>query len=246
LNIKKIIRFTSFLIPPIFKKIRSKIYEKNLVKILPPLTEDLSKLVLSEHCLNKLIKDFEFTTVLDIGSGAGAHAKILASHGKKVTAIDFGNSIYAQNKGDNYQNIDHIEADFIQYKTDQKYDCIWASHVLEHQNNPGEFISKCIELVKEDGIIAITVPPMEENVLGGHLTNWNAGILIYNLVFNGIDCSDCSILSHGYNISVIVKNRKRGQVDLTHDNGDISKLLQYFPSCINTEPFDGRINKWNW
>ena len=86
---------------------------------------------------------------------------------------------------------------------------------------------------------------MEEYVLGGHLTNWNAGLLIYNLVFNGIDCSDCSILSYGYNISVIVKNKERDFVDLTYDNGDI-KLMPYFPNCIKIEPFDGRIKRWNW
>lgn len=103
-----------------------------------------------------------------------------------------------------------------------------------------------MELVKEDGIIAITIPPMEENVLGGHLTNWNAGLLLYNLIINGIDCSDCSILSYGYNVSVIVKNRKRGAVELTYDNGDIKNLIQYFRSCITSEPFDGRIKDWNW
>ena len=79
-----------------------------------------------------------------------------------------------------------------------------------------------------------------------HLTNWNAGLLLYNLIINGVDCSDCSILSYGYNISIIVKNKKRGTVELTYDNGDIKKLMQYFPSCINSEPFDGRIEEWNW
>ena len=57
---------------------------------------------------------------------------------------------------------------------------------------------------------------------------------------------ECSIMSYGYNISVIVRNRKRSNANLTYDNGDITKLLQYFPKCINTEPFDGRIRNWNW
>ncbi len=112
--------------------------------------------------------------------------------------------------------------------------------------NPGIFIKKCMELVKNQGIIAITIPPMEENVLGGHLTNWNAGNLLYNLVLNGLDCSDASILSYGYNISVIVRNKKRPFVDLSYDNGDIRKLIKFFPSFIKKEPFDGRIKKWNW
>ena len=201
---------------------------------------------MSAYSLQKLIKDYSFETVIDIGSGAGDHAKILHKYQKKVTALDFGTSIYAQKKGNNYNEIEHIEVDFFAYEPSHKFDCLWASHVLEHQSNPGLFINKCMQLVKEDGIIAITVPPMEEYVLGGHLTNWNAGLLIYNLVFSGIDCSDCSIMSYGYNISVIVRNRKRPAVELTYDNGDIAKLLQYFPKCINKEPFEGTIRNWNW
>ena len=238
----KFIRIIKFLVPPIFQKIESKIYEKTL----PNLDEEFSHLTLSAYSLQKLLRDYSFETVIDIGSGAGDHAKIFHKYQKKVTALDFGTSIYAQKKGNNYNGIEHIEVDFYAYDPSHKFDCLWASHVLEHQSNPGLFINKCMKLVKEDGIIAITVPPMEENVLGGHLTNWNAGLLIYNLVFSGIDCSDCSIMSYGYNISVIVRNRKRSTANLTYDNGDITKLLQYFPKCINTEPFDGRIRNWNW
>tara|TARA_B100000900_G_scaffold146529_1_gene124209 strand:+ start:1456 stop:2184 length:729 start_codon:yes stop_codon:yes gene_type:complete len=241
-KIDKFLRIIKYLVPPIFEKIEYRVYEK----LLPKLDDEFSKLILSGHALQKLIKDYNFQTVIDIGSGAGDHAKILHKYQKKVTALDFGTSIYAQKKGNNYDEIEHIEVDFFAYKPSHKFDCVWASHVLEHQGNPGMFINRCTQLVKENGILAITVPPMEQRVLGGHLTNWNAGLLIYNLVLNGIDCSECSIMSYGYNISVIVSNRKRPSVDLTYDNGDITRLLQYFPECIKTEPFDGRIRNWNW
>mgnify|MGYP001274976198 CR=1 FL=1 len=242
MKIDKFLRIIKYLVPPIFEKIEYRVYEK----LLPKLDDEFSKLILSGHALQKLIKDYNFQTVIDIGSGAGDHAKILHKYQKKVTALDFGTSIYAQKKGNNYDEIEHIEVDFFAYKPSHKFDCVWASHVLEHQGNPGMFINRCTQLVKENGILAITVPPMEQRVLGGHLTNWNAGLLIYNLVLNGIDCSECSIMSYGYNISVIVSNRKRPSVDLTYDNGDITRLLQYFPECIKTEPFDGRIRNWNW
>ena len=238
----KIIRHLSFFVPPIYRKIKTRIYEK----ILPKLDMEFRQLNLSGHALQKLIRDYKFTTVLDVGSGAGLHARILKDHKKRVTALDFGTSIYAEKQGNNYDRIDSIQVDFLKYKTTKKFDCVWASHVLEHQNNPGAFIIKCMELVKDNGIIAITIPPMEDYVLGGHLTNWNAGLLLYNLVFNGIDCSDCSIMTYGYNISVIVKNKKRKAINLTYDNGDVSKLLQYFPACVKREPFNGNIKRWNW
>ena len=109
--------------------------------------------------------------------------------------------------------------------------------------NPGIFIKKCMQIVKENGIIAITIPPTEDYVLGGHLINWNAGYLIYNLVINGLDCSDCSILRYGSNVSVIVRNIHHSYCtkDLTFDHGDITKMLNYFPKCIKKEQFYGGI-----
>lgn len=228
--------------PPIFKKLKIKIFEKTL----PKLSKEFKNLNVSSQALHKIIKDYKFETVLDIGSGAGAHSYILHNHKKKVTALDFGTSIYSKKKGSNYKNIEYLQIDFYEYKVNKKFDCIWASHVLEHQENPGLFIKKCMELAREDGIIAITVPPMSERVVGGHLTNWNPGILIYNLVVNGLDCSDAAILSYGYNISVIVKNKRRDFVSLNYDFGDIDRLIKYFPSCIYKEGFNGNILEWNW
>ena len=239
---RKIMRIFYLFIPPVLKKIRLKIFEKSL----PPIDKDFKDLSFSSRALQKLIKDYKFTTVLDIGSGSGAHTKILNKKNKKVTALDFGKSIYAKRKAANYQNTKHIEVDFLQYKSKEKFDCIWASHVLEHQTNPGFFIKKCIELTKNNGIIAISVPPMSPFVVGGHLTYWNAGILLYNLVINGLDCRNASVLSYDVNISVIVRNKMRENVDLTFDNGDINKLIKYFPKCIKKEGFYGEILKWNW
>jgi SAM-dependent methyltransferase len=239
---ERIRRTLSFFSPPLIDKLLAKKNEWRL----PRIDDDFAKLSLSGHTLYKLINDYKFETVIDIGSGAGAHAKILNDNKKRVTALDFGTSIYAKEKGENYNGIEHLEVDFYEYKEDRKFDCIWASHVLEHQANPGAFISRCMDLCCDNGIIAITVPPMEEYVLGGHLTNWNAGVLLYNLVVNGIDCSECSILSYGYNISVIVRNKQRDPVNLTYDNGDIKSLMKFLPPCIKTEPFNGRIQRWNW
>ena len=242
MRIIKIVRIIKLFMPPIFEKIAAMVYEKSL----PKVEIEFRNLSLSKHTLQKLIKDYSFQTVLDIGSGAGDHAKILHKHRKKVTALDLGTSIYAQQKSNNDDEIETLKCDFFAYEPISKFDCVWASHVLEHQANPGIFIKKCLQLTKEGGIIAITVPPMENYVLGGHLTNWNAGLLLYHLVINGIDCSNCSIMSYGYNISVIVRNNKRPDLDLTYDNGDIKKLSQYLPKFINADVFDGRIRKWNW
>jgi SAM-dependent methyltransferase len=207
------------------------------------MPEAIRSLTLSNEAMFKLLKDFEFNTVLDVGSGAGNHAKLLSSFGKTVTALDFGKSVYFDSVDKHDYNL--LIGDFFAMPVEKKFDCVWASHVLEHQPDPGMFIRKCIELLEDDGILAITVPPLKHPIAGGHLTLWNAGLLLYNLVFNGLDCRDAAIRSYGYNISVIVRKKMRGQVDLDYDNGDIDRLAPYFPPFCH-EYFDGRIASANW
>ena len=210
---------------------------------LPSLPNDFKKLPRGQHGLYKLINEYEFSTVLDVGSGSGEHAKLLHGYGKIVTALDFGTSVYYEEKVDGGWK--HITGDFMAQSLNEKFDCVWASHVLEHQPNPGLFIKQCLAQLKEGGILAITVPPLKNKIVGGHLTLWNAGLLIYQLVFNGIDCKDAAICTYGYNITVLVRNKVRPDVELDYDKGDIDRLKAYLPEFVH-EPFDGRIASWNW
>jgi SAM-dependent methyltransferase len=191
----------------------------------------------------KFIKDFNFITVLDIGSGEGKHSDLLQSKGKKVTSIDFGKSIYFEKRTENHTC---IFGDYYNYKFEEQFDAIWASHVLEHQPNPNLFLKKIHNDLKEDGVLAITVPPLKHDIVGGHVSLWNAGLLMYQLIIAGFDCRDISIKSYGYNIGIILKKRSiLNYPDLSYDSGDIKKLVQYFPNGT-TEPFNGDIKELNW
>ena len=188
--------------------------------------------------LGYLIKNYEFTTVLDVGSGAGEQAKYFLDAGKNVTCIDYGNSVYFKEYP---SKLNLILCDFNSYETSSQFDLLWCSHILEHQRNVGLFINKCYSLTNDNGILCITVPPLKNNIVGGHLTLWNPGLLLYNLIINGIDCSEAVCFKHGYNISVVV--RKKPKIDLTildlsYDKGDIEKLSKFFP-CRVYQGFDG-------
>ena len=206
------------------------------------LDESLKALPFSQEAIKKLVNDFEFRSVLDIGSGAGAHTDYFVSKGKKVTAVDFGTSIYFERRTSNYTC---IKGDFLKIPFKETYDCIWASHVLEHQLNVHQFLQKCLGCCKPGGLIAITVPPRKDQLVGGHLTLWTPGLLIYNLVMAGLDCSDASMLTYGYNISVITRNVQRYNVELDFDCGDINLLQPFFPKCF-TEGKSGWIEEFNW
>lgn len=225
------------------------ICSKNFLKsYLKPLREEFLGLVQNSTAgqgLQKLIDDYNFTTVLDIGAGEGLHSQILINHGKKVTAIDYGRSVYYK-KNKNPNEIDYYYGDFKEFPEQNLFDCAWCSHVLEHQLNINFFLSKIGRLIKEDGVIAITVPPLKQDIVGGHYSLWNAGILLYNLVMAGFDCSNPSILKYGYNITVIIRKRViKLPENLSYDVGDLELLSDFFPDFVK-QGFDGNIYEYNW
>jgi SAM-dependent methyltransferase len=205
-------------------------------------------MLLGNIAIKKLIKDYSFETVLDVGSGKGAHSDIFLNNNKKVTAVDIGNSEYFQSRKTGFDDIDLIVGDFNNHNFgDIQFDCVWASHILEHQRNVGLFLEKIISLTKEGGVICISVPPMKTDIVGGHLTFWNGGLLLYNLVLCGLDCSNASVLRYGYNISIILKKKTIDLPNnLSYDIGDIEKMKHFFPNDYNYQGFNGNIQKINW
>ena len=82
-----------------------------------------------EAALTKLLKDYQFQTVLDIGCGEGYHLEVFQEAGKKVTGIDLGNSVYFKR----YKNLDGIcviKSHFGCGKYYGEHDLIWACRLM--------------------------------------------------------------------------------------------------------------------
>ena len=90
--------------------------------------------------LAQLIDNYTFQTVLDVGCGEGLHAEAFLKAGKTVTAIDYGKSEYFSKR---HASLQAIVADFNTYAFEEPFDCVWCSHVLEHQLNVNVFLKKC-------------------------------------------------------------------------------------------------------
>jgi SAM-dependent methyltransferase len=204
--------------------------------------------------LERLIRRYTFHTVLDIGAGSQLHSKVFANHGKAVTAVDFGRSIYHRHRIEQeHGGITEVLGNFNEISFDGQFDCIWASHVLEHQLDVDVFLRKIVSLLKDQGVLAITVPPLKHEIVGGHVSLWNAGLLLYRLVLAGLDCSQAQVLAYDYNISVIVQKKIISDMpELEFDAGDIRKLRPYLPAAIKfgrtefDDPFDGNLHALNW
>lgn len=180
-----------------------------------------------DKALEQLLKMDGWHTLLDIGAGDGDQAKIFWDAGKDVTTISLREPA-------------DIICDYTRFhvKLGNEYDAIWASHVLEHQKNVNQFLEKCFRDLKTGGILAVTVPPAKPEIVGGHLTIWNLGLLLYNLIVAGFDCKDAWYDVYGYNISVIVRKKQANLPKLQYDSGDINALAEFFPFPVS-EGFNG-------
>ena len=194
--------------------------------------------------LKKIVENINFSSVLDVGSGEGSQKNFFIKSGKSVTTCDYGFE-QAPHSNNRKQNYDHV-GDFLELNTDEKFDLVFSSHVLEHQRNVGLFIDKKISLCKQGGYLCTIVPIRKPFITGGHCSIWNPGLLLYNFVLSGIDCSECYMEQLDYDICLLVKNKKFNieREGLTYDRGDIDKLMKYFPFEL-TEPFNGDIMKIN-
>lgn len=184
---------------------------------------------LGKEALDRFMEE-EFCRVLDLGSGNGDQTKVLRTKFRVST-------ISLRPPAD-------IIGDYLQTKIDP-FDGIWCSHVLEHQPNVNTFLRKVYDDLTEDGVLAITVPPRKDAVVGGHLNLFNAGTLVYNLIMAGFDCSKARVATYDYNVSVIVQKRPTGPVALSMDNGDIERLAKFFPVPV-AQGFDGLNLNANW
>jgi len=188
-----------------------------------------------DEAARKLVKDYSFNTLLDIGSGPKSAAySLFTDNGKTVTRQDINPDYQPDLLGD-FNNLAIVD----------QYDCVWCSHVLEHQLNVNHFLTKIFYTLKEGGVLAITVPPRKDEIVGGHVTLWNAGLLLYNLILAGFDCKNAAVKSYGYNISVIVEKKTAILPNLNYDTGDINALNEFFPLGV-FEGFDGNIQEINW
>ena len=175
--------------------------------------------------------------VLDVGSGqTERHAKLIRQAGHIVETVDFFDT-------------NTYTGDYNSLEIKKVYDGIWCAHCLEHQLNVQSFLKKIKSNLKEGGWFAVTVPPLKHQIVSGHLSLWNAGLLLYNLIIAGFNCKDAKVKTYDYNISVLVKKKSFELPQLTYNFGDLITLYDNFPKQLIRNKkgfFDGQIEEMNW
>jgi len=183
------------------------------------------------HSLLKLLRDYSFETVLDIGSGTGEHARFLRLFGKRVCTCNL------------FPPADWV-GDFLDAPIEKSFDVIWCSHMLEHQRNPGLVLDKIYQLLKEDGIFALSLPHHPPpRLVPGHLSTWSLALACQHLVQAGFDCREISALS-SYELSLIVRKSKEGP-KIAKTEPAWPEIEKYLPSVLEVGA-DLEISSLNW
>jgi 2-polyprenyl-3-methyl-5-hydroxy-6-metoxy-1,4-benzoquinol methylase len=181
----------------------------------------------------------QFKTLLDVGAGENSpFDKTLTELGIEVDTVDF---LPSATYSGNYMDLN----------IDKKYDAILCYNCAEHQLDLNGFLLKLHENLKEDGILALSVPIWKDTIVDGHIVAFpNAGLLLYNLVLARWDCSNAKVATLRIplaappsdrdfepQIAVIIKGSKMIDLpeDLTAGKGDLRKLRQFFPDDVQNK-----------
>lgn len=97
----------------------------------------------------------ENSNILEIGCGTGNATLPFIKTGAKVTAVELGENLtdYTKDKFSEYDNFNIINARFEDYKTDEKYDLIFAATAF-HWIKPEYAYSRCKDLLTPYGVLA--------------------------------------------------------------------------------------------
>lgn len=191
------------------------------------------------------LKEFSFESVLDVGAGNLLAASYFVDHGKIVDVNDYEKSPYLNAEAVTLSRVrNFISGDFNKLEFSEKYDFLWISHVLEHQLDVQAFLVKAVSLIKDEGYIAVAVPPRKPFIVSGHVNLFNPGLLVYRMILAGVDCSKAKVFQYDGNICLITKINRIELPELSFDIGDLEKLQKYFPFEVQ-EGFNGDFMQSN-
>lgn len=189
-------------------------------------------------------------SVVDLGCGNGNLTPLLSKIGS-VKGIDIIEDPKVEGLDFDSLTIDEFLRDcFYEAMTLEKpteYKVVNLSHVLEHVYSPIECLDNILQEVNGLEYLIISVPLLKHQIVGGHVNLYNTGLLMYQLVLAGYDCSNISIATINKEICCVLPvERIVSYPKLKHDCGDIELLAQYFPKGYDYQGFNGNIDKINW
>ncbi len=186
--------------------------------------------------------------ILDIGIGTGLATEYFVARGLQVTATGTHTHLYDRAEQLCNENQVQLLECFVEDLafTNDCFDAVWMSHVLEHSINTGVALKEVWRVLKRDGWLFIIVPRYKPQIVGGHLiTGWNVGQLMYVLLLNGFNVKEGHFAEIQHNICAFVRKTSATLPELHGDYGDLEALTNYWPVDMK-QGVDGNFTSINW
>ena len=171
------------------------------------------------------MEQFQLHEVLDIGCGSGNSINQFAENGIAAKGIDMlAPELISFPEGCSYEQVNVLS-----YEPPMKHKAIYSSHAIEHIPDTEQFLKKIFSFTEEGGHFCIIWPKPKPEIVSGHVHIFNLGLMLYNLVRIGIDCSTAKCAECQYSLAIMGEYRRFELPELTHNEGDIERLSAYFP-----------------
>ncbi|HEX2137902.1 MAG TPA: class I SAM-dependent methyltransferase [Microvirga sp.] len=194
---------------------------------------------------------FQFSRVLDVGTGSGFAARFFHDRGKQVVVTGYDMDSYMSEPLPAGIRVEAgVDVCHMDRFDDSSFDAVWCSHVLEHVINPGLALAEMRRVLRPQGHLFLIVPEFSPFVVGGHVSvGWNLGILMYVLALSGFDVRNGAFINHCWNVAGFVARGEMPDRVLRYDRGDLETLKDLFPPSIRiVQGFDGDLLEvgWEW
>jgi len=139
---------------------------------------------------------------LEIGAGSGDFSKALTAYVREGDIIEFSEESVTQLKKEFANDkVNILYGDFLAYPFTNKYSLIVMFEVLEHIRNDVEFVNKLHSLLKDNGILILSVPSKMKNwditdEIAGHYRRYEKKDLIK--IFQDNNFKIVHFLSYGF------------------------------------------------
>lgn len=139
-------------------------------------------------------------SILEIGSGSGEIANYYSEHGCNVTTVDPCITGYENTAITHYQQF--FDVSF----PDNQYDLIIARHIIEHIDNPIEFLKLCKSRLSDTGQVYIEVPNLDSTLMNDRIVDFfNDHVQHFSI--NSLNlCSALSGFTTAYQIDLLNKS----------------------------------------
>lgn len=186
-------------------------------------------------------------TILDIWLGDGDASLFFLEQWLEVYATWVNIESYDLNS--NLQDKITLKESFVTKLDfpDDMFDIVWASHILEHEINPGLAFQEIRRVLKNGGKCIICLPPYKTKIVWGHVnTGYTLWQMMYQLLLSRYNIQWWSFIKYGYNLCAIVEKDDSIKLpELRYDKGDIETLSWLFPFEA-IQWFEWNIKSHNW